>query len=83
MARNDEREHRGQPVRDGTGLSPNKVQKYLKGIHYPASKDDLVDQARQNDAPRPVMKVIERFADCDYGGPQDVMKAFGDVSNQP
>ena len=72
-----------EPIRDGTGVPPNKIQQYLKGLSYPATKDDLVQQARDNEAPRPVMNVIQRFADCDYGGPQDVMKAFGDVSNQP
>ncbi len=80
---NDRNDERG-PVRDGTGISPNKVQKYLKGLSYPATKDELVSQARQNEAPTAVMHVIQRFPeDCDYGGPQDVMKAFGNVSNKP
>ncbi len=80
----ERRDARDEPVRDGTGVSPNKIQKYLKGLSYPATKDELVQQARENDAPRPIMTVIGRFPDdCDYGGPQDVMKAFGDVSNKP
>lgn len=68
---------------DNAGVAPNKVQHYLKGISYPASKHELVERAERNDAPDAVMTVIRRFHDGEYGGPQDVMKAFGDVSNEP
>lgn len=82
--RRDQRSEARGPLREGTGVPPNKVQHFLKGLSYPARKQDLVQQARRNDAPAAVMHVIQRFPeDRDYGGPQDVMKAYGDVSNQP
>jgi hypothetical protein len=55
------------------------VQKYLHGADYPATRKDLLDQARQNSAPDEVMDVIQRMPDQEFGGPQDVMKAYGEI----
>jgi uncharacterized protein DUF2795 len=60
------------------GQSPANVQLYLKGVQYPASKDELLRAARSNQAPEEVLEVIEQFPGEQYGGPQDVMKAYGD-----
>jgi hypothetical protein len=60
------------------GESPSNVQAYLKGVSYPASKDDLVQAARTNGAPKEVMKIIQGFAEDEFGGPQEVMKAYGE-----
>ncbi len=59
------------------GQSPANVQKYLKGVEYPSNKEDLVRQARGNGAPEEVIDTIEGFEDDEFGGPQDVMKAYG------
>ena len=61
------------------GESPANVQAHLKGIDYPASKQDLVETARKNQAPQDVMRVLQEMPDEQYGGPQDVMKAYGDI----
>jgi hypothetical protein len=61
------------------GDSPAHVQKYLKGVDYPAKKRELVEQAKKNAAPDEVMQVIQKFPDQEFGGPQDVMKAYGQV----
>ena len=61
------------------GNSPANVQKYLKGVEYPAEKQDLISQAQKNNAPGEVMDTIKSFQPDQYGGPQDVMKAYGDV----
>ena len=61
------------------GHSPANVQKYLHGADYPATRKDLLDQARRNDAPDEVMDVIQRMPDQEFGGPQEVMKAYGDI----
>lgn len=61
------------------GRSPANVQTYLEGISYPADKSDLLDTARRNGAPREVMDLIEALEDREYGGPQDVMKSYGQV----
>ena len=61
------------------GESPANVQKYLNGVDYPADKKALVQQAKKNDAPQEVIDTIEGFKDDEFGGPQDVMKAYGDT----
>jgi hypothetical protein len=61
------------------GESPANVQKYLKGVDYPANKKELVEQAKKNDAPQEVLEVIQRFPNQEFGGPQDVMKAYGEA----
>lgn len=61
------------------GQSPANVQTHLKGISYPASKKDLISKARENDAPDDVLEVLQELPEEEYRGPQDVMKAYGEV----
>jgi hypothetical protein len=61
------------------GESPANVQKFLKGVDYPANKKELVDQAKKNAAPQEVLDVIQRFPNQEFSGPQDVMKAYGEA----
>lgn len=73
---------REEPHEEDVGLSANKIQAALKGLNYPATKKNLIAQAKKNRA-ESARKVIERFPEQEYGGPQDVMKAFGHVNNRP
>lgn len=59
------------------GESPANVQKYLQGIDFPTDKEGLVQQAKRNDAPSEVVNVIEDLPSQEFGGPQDVMEAYG------
>ena len=61
------------------GNSPANVQKYLSGVSYPAEKQDLIECARKNDAPDEVMQTIRKLPEDHYGGPQDVMKGYGEI----
>lgn len=69
-----QREERRDDRAEVAPYSPSKIQRNLKGISYPASKDDLIETAERNDAPEIVMRVLKRLPDREYGGPQDVMK---------
>lgn len=59
------------------GHSPSNVTHHLKGIHFPAKKQDLVSQARHNKAPPEVMQEIEAMPEQDYASVAEIMKAFG------
>ena len=59
------------------GHSPSNVMAHLRGAHFPALKPDILSTARSNGAPSDVMDVLERLPEQEYGGPQDVMKAYG------
>ena len=59
------------------GQSPANVQNYLEGARYPSRKQDLVSTARKNGAPQEVIDVLEKLPADEFGGPQEVMKAYG------
>ena len=64
------------------GHSPANMQKFLKGQHYPTSKNDLVKTAKNNEAPKEIIDWIQELPEDHFGGPQDVMKAFGEEDQQ-
>jgi hypothetical protein len=58
--------------------SPVEVQKALKGADYPASRDDLIDLARENEAPDDVVDELEdNLEDDEYASPAAVMADLG------
>jgi hypothetical protein len=60
----------------GSSQSVNKtVQKALKNVQFPASKQDLVRVAQQNNVPAPIVDKLRTMPGDQYNGPQDVMKA--------
>jgi len=59
--------------------SPATVEKYLKGIDFPAEKEDLIDHALENGAPDEVIVVLERMPDREYGSAADVAKGIGEA----
>ncbi len=61
------------------GESPANVATYLKGIDYPANKQDLLQHARQNGAEQDVVDVLERMPEQQYGNMADVRKGYGEA----
>lgn len=70
--------------------SPALVQRHLRGMHYPASKDDLVNHARgqcqggnypQSECDR-VVQVLSDLPDGQYQRPTDVNRAFGERARE-
>ncbi len=60
-------------------LSAADLQVYLKGMDYPAGKQDLVTHARKNDAPESVIAALEQFGDRTYRSAADVSTEFGKI----
>jgi hypothetical protein len=58
--------------------SPALLQRHLHGVHYPASRDDLLSHARSECAR--VMHALEMLPDRPYTRPTDVSKAFRDLA---
>ena len=46
----------------------------LKGVSYPASKDDLIAKAKNNSADDEVMSFLADLPDREFGGPNGVTK---------
>lgn len=61
----------------GKRISPVQMQKHLKGVNYPASKNDLVKQAQHNNASDEIVNKIRTLPADSFGSPKDVMKALG------
>ncbi|WP_224981832.1 DUF2795 domain-containing protein [Geomonas agri] len=61
----------------GTGHSPANVTKHLKGIDFPAEKQDLLKHAQHMKAEKVVLDEIQKMEDREYGNMADVMKSFG------
>ncbi|HVM45944.1 MAG TPA: DUF2795 domain-containing protein, partial [Candidatus Thermoplasmatota archaeon] len=49
------------------GESPSNVQKHLNGVSYPATKEDILRAARDNDAPQEIMSFLEGMEREEYG----------------
>lgn len=59
--------------------SPIDVQKKLKGIDYPASKQDLLNHVKNNGSNKEVLDLLKNIPDKEYNSPVDVSKAVGDL----
>ena len=51
-----------------------EVQKSLKGVDYPASKDDLATTAERNGADRELVEALRNMGKGSFDGPAAVMK---------
>ena len=61
---------------DDNPIKPQiEVQKHLRGMDYPASKDDLVEHARGQGAPEEVLNLLEDLPDQNYTSPAEVTQA--------
>ncbi len=58
-------------------VNPIEVQKHLKGMSYPATKDDVVSTAEQNGADDEVVSQLRGLDEEEFSGPDDVMRALG------
>jgi uncharacterized protein with GYD domain len=66
----------GQPAGK---VNPIQVQKFLKGVNYPASKADLVSHAQEQGADENVRSTLDRLPDQSYETPADVSQAIGAI----
>lgn len=62
---------------DSEKISAIKVEGYIKGIKFPAGKEDISNQAKSNKAPEDVMHALSRLEDKEYTSPTEVAKEMG------
>ena len=60
--------------------NPIQVQKYLSGIDYPASKEDIVATAEKEGAEGEVLEALKNIPDGEYDAPTAVSSAVSDAS---
>lgn len=61
------------------GHSPANIAHSLKGIDFPARKQELVEHARRNQAETAVMEILRQMPEQEYHTMADVMKGVGQV----
>jgi hypothetical protein len=52
--------------------NPIEIQKYLSGVDYPVTKQQLLETARSNGADDDVLAALEGLPERDYNGPNAV-----------
>ena len=60
-------------------VNPIQLQKFLKGVDYPATKEDLLESAERNGADEDVRTTLEQLPDEEYETPADVSQAVGKI----
>lgn len=55
-----------------------KVYKFLGGMRYPATKQQLVDQARSNQADDEALSSLRGMPEREYSGPDEVSKVIAE-----
>jgi hypothetical protein len=75
ITRGSARGSQGGEVTDIASETEQKVRRYLKDVQYPASKDDLVSAARDNDAPEQLIERLVGLSIKEYSGPEEVAAA--------
>ncbi len=56
--------------------NPIQIQKYLKGVDYPATREQLIDNAKSLGADESVCASLEQLPDDQFQTPADVSQAF-------
>jgi hypothetical protein len=59
-------------------INPIELQKSLKGVDYPASKEDVIKAAEKNGANDEIMDALQNLSDDSFEKPTDVTKALSD-----
>lgn len=60
-------------------VNPISIQKHLKGMDYPASKETLLQHAKKHGADQDAMDTLEQIPDQEYETPAEVSKAIGAI----
>ncbi len=62
------------------GHGPSNVMEHIRGIDFPASKNDLVEHAREIEGhdTDDVVKALEKLPARQYNSPADVMHEIGE-----
>lgn len=72
----------GQAAMLSKKVSAAQIQKYLGGIDYPASRQEIVRHAKSKGAPETVMSFLNRLPERQYRFPTDVEQEFGKMKSQ-
>ncbi|WP_148415711.1 DUF4142 domain-containing protein [Noviherbaspirillum massiliense] len=64
-------------------VNPVQIQKFLKGVDYPANKATLIENAKTRGADENVCASLDQLPDEEFQTPADVSQAFGRMLDEP
>ena len=65
---------------NGNGhANPVTIQKYLRGIEYPCSKDELIEKAQEEGAEDDVIETLSAMPDEIFESPADIAQSIGKI----
>lgn len=62
--------------------NPAEVEKCLKGVNYPAKKEDLIKHAEKQGANKDIIDTLREMREENFNSPIDVSKAVGEVDRR-
>ena len=60
-------------------LNPIELQKHLKGLDYPAQKEDIVKTAQGHGADDEMIDILSKLSDQEFETPAAISKAVGEL----
>ncbi|HEX2357328.1 MAG TPA: DUF2795 domain-containing protein [Micromonosporaceae bacterium] len=60
-------------------VNPIQLQKYLGGLDYPVSREDLVRRAQEQGADQETLHTLQTLPREEFNSPNDVSEAVGDL----
>ena len=67
----------------GIGEDPRRSPaSHLAQVEYPASRDDLVETAEDNEAPPEVINFFKSLPQESYGSPEEVLRDFAEAERR-
>ena len=60
-------------------VSPTQVEKFLRDVDYPASKDDLIEAAQSHGADQNVIEALREMPTNRFDSPADVREGMRDT----
>ncbi len=75
--REDPAEKGGRTALHSEKVSAAQFAMYLKGIDFPATRDQIVDCAKANGAPDTVIQLMNRLPEREYTRANEVEQEFG------
>jgi hypothetical protein len=63
------------------GIGPANIMKHIKGIHFPASKEDIVNQVKKGPGPDTdkVLEIVNKLPEMEYPSPAQILKEVGKI----
>jgi len=56
-----------------------EIEQYLRGVQYPAKKNDLINHARQLGASQDMLETLTNLRERIFNSPADVSRAVGEM----